>query len=130
LKDLPGTFTLVDIRPPEQFADYSLPDSRNADIADILSNQAYLTGAGPLIIVDRDGSLAMAVGGILSQETERRIKVLYGGLETYWRESRFGLIGTGKPSALPGTLTPGESSSPAVPDPSQPKKPKKKSAGC
>ena len=132
MKDLPGTFDLVDIRPPEQFADYSLPGSRNVDIADILANPAYLTGAGPLVIVDRDGSLAMAVGGILSQKTERQIKVLYGGVEDYWKESRFGPArsgGTSAPSATPAAPIPSPSV-PATPAPSQPKKPKKKSAGC
>ena len=132
MKDLPGTFDLVDIRPPEQFADYSLPGARNVDIADVLANPAYLTGAGPLVIVDRDGSLAMAVGGILSQKTERQIKVLYGGLTDYWKESLFGPAGSGgtsAPSATPATPIPSPSA-PSTPAPSQPEKPKKKSAGC
>jgi len=85
--DLPGTFQLADIRPPEHFADYSLPGSENVDIAELMDNPAYLTGAGPLVIVDRDGSLAMMVAGILSQKTQRSIKVLFGGLEAYWNEA-------------------------------------------
>ena len=52
-----------------------------------MDNPAWLTGAGPLVIVDRDGSLAMMVAGILSQKTERPIKVLYGGLQAYWAGS-------------------------------------------
>ncbi len=132
LKDLPGTFELVDIRPPDQFADYSLPGARNVDMADLLADPAFLTGAGPLILVDRDGSLAMAVGGILCQKTERTVKVLYGGLEAYWRESAFGLPGergmAPPPSApSPGTPPAAVPSPPATPEPS---KPKKKSAGC
>jgi len=67
-KDLPGTFDLVDIRPADQFKDYHIPGSRNADIAEVLNNPAYLTGVGPLILVDRDGSLAMQIAGILSQK--------------------------------------------------------------
>ncbi|NQT18451.1 MAG: MBL fold metallo-hydrolase [Planctomycetes bacterium] len=130
MKDLPGTFDLVDIRPPEQFADYSLPGSRNVDIADVLANPVYLTGAGPLVIVDRDGSLAMAVGGILSQKTERQIKVLYGGLEDYWKESRFGQAGSGESGAPRGTPATPSPSAPSSPAPSQPEQPKKKSAGC
>jgi hydroxyacylglutathione hydrolase len=85
--DLPGAFELVDVRPPAQFADFNVPGATNVDIVDLLSNPAFLTGTGPLIIVDRDGSLAMAVGGILSQKTQRSIKVLYGGVEAYWAES-------------------------------------------
>jgi glyoxylase-like metal-dependent hydrolase (beta-lactamase superfamily II)/rhodanese-related sulfurtransferase len=125
IKDLPGTFDLVDIRPPEQFSDYSLPGSRNADIAEVISNPAYLAGAGPLIIADRDGSLAMAAGGILSQKTERQIKVLHGGVEAYWHEFRFVPAGGSGRSAPPAA--------PAAPAPSQPapaQPPKKKSAGC
>jgi hydroxyacylglutathione hydrolase len=86
LLDLPGTFDLIDIRPPEAFAAYSLPGAVNVDVADILASPLYLKGSGPLILVDRDGSLAMAVGGALSQKTWRPIKVLYGGLEAYKKE--------------------------------------------
>ena len=89
-QDLPGTFQLVDVRTKEQFADYSLPEAENVDLAELLNNPAYLTGAGPLIVVDRDGSLAMMVAGILSQKTERPIKALHGGLSAYWSETAFG----------------------------------------
>jgi len=130
-KDLPGTFDLVDVRPAEQFADYHIPGSRNVDIAELLNNPAYLTGAGPLIIVDRDGSLAMQIAGILSQRTQRTVKALHGGLEAYWKDS--GWKETDKPVAAP--VQP----APAVPVPAAPteapktepsKAPKKKSAGC
>jgi rhodanese-related sulfurtransferase len=134
MKDLPGTFELVDIRPPEQFKDYSLPGSLNVHVADILSNPAWLTGAGPLIIVDRDGSLAMAVGGVLSQKTKRVIKVLYGGLEAFWRESSFGAPsgrGMGPPAGVVLPKQAPASPSPSAPSvPASPGKPKKKSAGC
>lgn len=127
-KDLPGTFDLVDIRPAEQFADYSIPGSRNADIADVLANPVHLTGAGPLILVDRDGSLAMQVAGILSQKTQRTVKALHGGLEAYWKGA--GPKDSGKPSATPAASTaPAKAppaATPAVPSTS----PKKKSAGC
>jgi rhodanese-related sulfurtransferase len=111
LMDLPGTFEIVDVRPAAQYADFSLPGSINADIADVIANPAYLNGTVPLIIVDRDGSLAMAVGGILSQRTQRSIRVLYGGLEAYWNDSA---------APLP----------PVAPAPAAPETPKKKSAGC
>lgn len=130
VKDLPGTFDLVDIRPPEQFADYSLPGSRNADIADVISNPAYLAGAGPLVIADRDGSLAMAAGGILSQKTERQIKVLHGGVEAYWREFRFPAAGGPVRSGAPAGAAPAAPATPAPPQPAPAQPPKKKSAGC
>jgi hydroxyacylglutathione hydrolase len=158
IQDLPGTFDLVDIRPATQFADFSIQGSRNVDIADALKDSSLLAGAGPLILVDRDGSLAMAVGGILSQKTQRVIKVLYGGLQAYWDETEKqtmmgqtqggGPLGPGAPTekgstspvlpaGQPATVPSGPSqgvlpAQPApeqqAPKPSQPAKPK--SAGC
>ncbi|MFH0725160.1 MAG: rhodanese-like domain-containing protein [Pseudomonadota bacterium] len=136
LMDLPGTFEIVDVRPPEQFRDFSLPGSINAHIADVITNPAYLNGLVSLIIVDRDGSMAMAVGGILSQKTQRPIKVLYGGLEAYWNDSVAPLapvapdsvpvVKPAAPAAAPATAP----AAPGAPAPASPEAPKKKSAGC
>lgn len=132
LVDLPGTYDLVDIRPAEQFADYSLPGARNVELADLIAEPAFLTGAGPLVIVDRDGSLAMAAGGILSQKTERPVKVLFGGLDAYWREAEMGgpvkavPLAPAPPAAAPHV----QPASPSQPTPQAPQAPKKKSAGC
>lgn len=129
LLDLPGTFDLVDIRPAAMFADYSIPGSVNVDIADLIGNPAYLTGAGPLIVVDRDGSLAMAVAGILSQKTQRPIKAVFGGLEAYWSQQGAPAVTPGFSPSLP--LPPALQSTPAPAAPAQaPQKPTKKSAGC
>jgi len=131
LLDLPGTFDLVDMRPPAMFAYYSLPGARNVDVADLMHNPVYRTGTGPRVIVDRDGSLAMAVGGILSQKTERAIKVLYGGLEAYWAESELKPAQTPTPLAVPPSSVPaGRGPSAPAPLPSTPIPTKKKSAGC
>jgi rhodanese-related sulfurtransferase/glyoxylase-like metal-dependent hydrolase (beta-lactamase superfamily II) len=128
-KDLPGTFDLVDIRPADQFKDYHIPGSRNADIAEVLNNPAYLTGAGPLILVDRDGSLAMQIAGILSQKTQRTIKALHGGLEAYWKDS--GWKDAAKAvAAPPSPALPAAPAKPDSPKAEPPKAPKKKSAGC
>jgi hydroxyacylglutathione hydrolase len=133
LMDLPGTFDLVDVRPSTQFADFNLPGSVNADIADVVANPAYLNGTVPLVLVDRDGSLAMAVGGILSQKTARPIKVLFGGLEAYWSESGApvppaGSVPAPAPAVRPSPVLP--VSPPPAPAPAAPQPPKKKSAGC
>ncbi|MBN2473617.1 MAG: MBL fold metallo-hydrolase [Pirellulales bacterium] len=136
MMDLPGTFQLVDIRPAEHFADYSLPGSENVDVAELLGNPAYLTGAGPLIIVSRDGSLAMMLGGILSQKTQRDIKVLYGGLEAYWSEAGPGAgappaAGVAAPAIAPGRPSRVPAGAPAgAPGAAPVGTPKKKSAGC
>lgn len=124
--DLPGTFELVDIRPAAQYADYSLPGSKNVDIADLIGNAAFLAGPVPLVIVDRDGTLAMAAGAIISQKTERPVKVLVGGLSQYWDESM-----SGRWNAAPGQERPPVPASSTAPAPAlSPGPQKKKSAGC
>jgi len=130
MMDLPGTFQIVDIRPAEMFGDYSLPSSQNVDIAELASDPSFLVGTIPLIIVDRDGSYAMALGGILSQKTQRPIKVLYEGLESYWMESDFGgvLMPTGASPQI-RTAPAGSSPQPVPPSGTQPVT-RKKSAGC
>jgi hydroxyacylglutathione hydrolase len=135
--DLPNSFELVDIRPPEAFTDYNLPGSRNADIVEVMKNPAYLSGSVPLILVDRDGSLAMAVGGILSQKTMRPIKVLYGGLEAYWTELELKgavretpISGAAPARVQPAPPAPSPGGPPATSTPPAPAPPKKKSAGC
>lgn len=143
--DLPGTFEIVDLRPSAGYADFSLPGSINASIADVVGNPTYLKGVVPLIIVDRDGSLAMAVGGILSQKTRRSIRVLYGGLEAYWSDSA-ALLPPVAPAQAPAPASAsasGDSVKPAasVPANARPAAPasapagretptKKQSAGC
>ena len=44
LMDLPGTFEIVDIRPPAPYADFSLPGSTNVRIADVVANPSYRNG--------------------------------------------------------------------------------------
>ena len=132
MMDLPDTFQIVDVRPPEHFADYALPGSENVDVADLIDNPAYLTGAGSLVVVCRDGSLAMMLAGILSQKTQRNIKALYGGLEAYWNEAGPGASGpvTGAAS-IPIPSSARSAAAPMLPRTvplSSPRK--KKSAGC
>ncbi len=133
--DLPGTYDLVDIRPAQMFADYSLPGAVNVEIADLISNPAWLTGAGPLIIVDRDGSLAMAVAGILSQKTQRPIKAVFGGLDAYWSQAQPGATpaapsAPAAPAVTSPRTTPSTTPAPAAPARPVPTPPTKKSAGC
>jgi len=84
--------------------------------------------------VDRDGSLSMAVGGILSQKTQRPIKALHGGLEAYWNDSAVPLppvtpVPASAPAVKPVAPAPSPAK-PAAPTPATPNAPKKKSAGC
>lgn len=147
--DMPGTFDVVDIRPAADYADFSLPGSRNVAAGDFVTNPTHLAGAGPLIVVDRDGSLAMAVAGALAGQTQREIKALQGGLEAYWEEAELKsavreivILGKGTPvsrrqpalaPALPQPRPTAVEQGPAVPQvPSSqaPQPPKRKSAGC
>jgi rhodanese-related sulfurtransferase len=130
--DLPDSFQLVDIRPAAQFADYHLPGSMNVAIGELIDNPAFLVGAGPLIVVDRDGSLAMMVAGILSQKTDRPVKVLYGGLRAYWNEAGPGAaVSPAAMPALPAASSGRAATAPAALTRQAPQtRPKKKSAGC
>jgi rhodanese-related sulfurtransferase len=125
IMDLPGTFELLDIRPADHFADFHLPTSVNVAVAETMANPKYLTGTGPLIIVDRDGSLAMMVAGILSQKTDRPIKALFGGLQAYWDQVGVGAAAAGTAApAIP--MAPASRLSPTAP----PQRKKRRSAGC
>ncbi len=85
IRDLPNTFEIVDIRPFEQVEDYNPTGARAVEIGDLIESQSWLAGTVPLVIVDRDGTLAMMAAGIISRRTGRPIKVLIGGIEEYWR---------------------------------------------
>ena len=133
LLDLPGTFEIVDIRPPAPYADFSLPGSTNVRIADVIANQSYRNGTVPLVIVDRDGSLAMAVGGILSQGTRRSIRVLHGGLEAYWNDAAVLLAPDPAPALAQAVKAPAAvpaAAKAAVAAPAARSTPTKKSTGC
>lgn len=133
LMDLPGTFEIVDIRPPAPYADFNLPGSTNARIADVIANPSYRSGSVPLVIVDRDGSLAIAVGGILSQGTRRSIRVLHGGLEAYWNDAAVLLPPDPGPALAQAVKAPAAvpaGAKAAVAAPAARSTPAKKSAGC
>ena len=86
IKDQPDFIEIIDIRPAGQFADYNIPGSSNIELKDLLRQGAGTQGK-VLILVDRDGTLSMIAAGILSAKSERKIKVLEGGLEKYWRKT-------------------------------------------
>lgn len=137
----PADLEIVDIRPPDQFADYALPGADNMTAAEALTDQALLAGRGPLVLVDRDGDKAWALGAMLMQKTRRHVAVLAGGMVAWWRARELGAVvrevpmpaGQGKaPAAKPadsGGAAPGQSESgqaapakpaaPATPAPGQ-----------
>ncbi len=145
IKDLPGTFEIVDVRPFEQVEDYNPVGAKQVDIADLIENLTWQGGDVPLVIVDRDGSLAMIAAGILSRKTRRPIKALLGGIEGYWRAAEMKFMrermlapGSSAPvSPAQNQLVPGQRNEPLpmppvkAPVPSAPTaKPVRKGAGC
>ncbi|MBN2526758.1 MAG: MBL fold metallo-hydrolase [Deltaproteobacteria bacterium] len=131
--DMPGSFEIVDIRPPQAFAEYNLPLSANIHYADLITDSHFVESRKPLVIVDRDGSLAMAAGGILSQKTNRRIMVLHGGLTDYWKKSMYGIGQSGTQSEIPVLDVKPASAPVQLPSEAplaRPKTKKKVSAGC
>ena len=148
LMDLPHSIELVDVRPSHQFADFHIEGSVNVEISELLSDGRWWESEAPLVIVCRDGYISMAAGGALSRHTDRQIKVLYGGVEAYWEESRrLQLSSHTKASPVPSTnssantLRHGSGSrqsvpvqnpamkNPAMKNPVQ-KKRRRRSAGC
>ncbi|PKL47750.1 MAG: MBL fold metallo-hydrolase [Candidatus Riflebacteria bacterium HGW-Riflebacteria-2] len=145
LKDLPGTFEVVDIRPAAQVLDYNPVGAVAVDLVDLLESPKWLAGDVPLVIVDRDGSLAMIVAGILSRKTRRPVKALLGGIEAYWQQIETGfirerIIESGKTVGAPdhGSAKPDfPAAVPVIKEPMTPKsspqsspKPVRKGAGC
>ena len=131
-KPEPG-LEIVDIRPAAAFAEYSVPGAQNADPATLLADPAYLSGTGPLVLVDTDGSTAMALGGVLSQRPGRPVLVLKGGLAAWWAERELGQVVRETPltAAPPSMGAPASPAAPGDPGPSQaPQPPATKNAGC
>ncbi|HNV68331.1 MAG TPA: rhodanese-like domain-containing protein [Candidatus Ozemobacteraceae bacterium] len=140
--DLPGTFEIIDLRPAAAIADYNPLQARPVDVAAALSDPSLLVGDIPLIITDRDGSLAMMIAGILSQKTKRPIKALHGGMESWWTDNEKQRLltpsstGTTAPTGVAPRISPPivapitTPAAPSSPAPAQPAPKKKKSAGC
>jgi rhodanese-related sulfurtransferase len=142
LMDLPETIEVVDIRPPWQFEEYHLTDSKNLSIQELMTNPAYLADKRPLVIVCRDGSLSAAVGGALVQKSSRPIRYLSGGVMRYYDEimrpqgilsDRTPSGGPSRPSKVPGVSGQEHKALeriPSAPVAPQPPTKKKPSAGC
>ena len=81
----PSGLEVVDIRPSDEYADYALPGSLNLDPAAVLADETLLAGSGPLLFVDKDGTLAFAVAGRIAAKTSRPVMALEGGLAAWWK---------------------------------------------
>ena len=146
----PAGLEIVDIRPQAEFADYALPASLNLDAAAVLADDSFASGSGPLLLVDKNGTQAFAVAGVLAQKTSRPVLVLTGGLAAWWAAQEKGmavkevpLADQPSPAAAPastpagpaGPATPTQPAAPQTPAPGSPENPAPqppaaKSAGC
>jgi rhodanese-related sulfurtransferase/glyoxylase-like metal-dependent hydrolase (beta-lactamase superfamily II) len=86
-KDLPGTLEIIDVRPTDQYKSYNPLKAISVAIPELLESDKFLAGQVPLVVTDRDGTVALMVAAILSRRTRRPIKVLRGGIEEVWRET-------------------------------------------
>jgi len=143
----PAGLEIVDIRPAAEYADYSLPGSINLDPAAVLADETLLTGSGPLLIVDKDGTGAFAVAGMLAAKAKRPVLAVSGGMKALWAERELGMavkevpLAPASPASAPGSapaVSPQSPQAPAAPAlPSQPATPTPapvppalKDAGC
>ncbi len=145
LMDLPGTVEIVDIRPAWQFAEFSIPGSANVSVEQLLLSPVSPAPADarPLVIVSRDGYVAAAAGGVLSQRSGRSIRYLVGGAQQYYDQVMRPAGIMSEKSPLPAVSPPPAAPKPgapaAAPPPAAPPSPPaasppvaapKKSAGC
>ncbi|KAF0235108.1 MAG: beta-lactamase domain-containing [Desulfovibrionaceae bacterium] len=149
----PAGLEIVDIRPQAEFADYALPASLNLDAAAVLADDSFASGNGPLLLVDKNGTQAFAVAGVLAQKTSRPVLVLTGGLAAWWAAQEKGMAvkevpladqptPASAPASTPagpagpaGPATPAQPATPQTPAPASPENPAPqppaaKSAGC
>lgn len=123
----PAGLEIVDIRPQGDFADYALPGSINIEASAVLGDESFLSATGPLLLVDKDGTTAMAVAGALAQKTARPVLVLRGGLAGWWEAREVGLAvkevplnqaaPSSAPAPAPAPAAPAKQAPPAQPAP-------------
>ena len=78
--------TIVDIRPPEEFAKGSLPNARNLPADKVKDRAGELKKDKPLIVICANGSAAGKVAAQLRSSGFSDVFVLNGGLAA-WREA-------------------------------------------
>ncbi|MBI4806763.1 MAG: rhodanese-like domain-containing protein [Desulfovibrio sp.] len=136
----PAGFEIVDIRSHLEIADYALPGSIGLEPEAALADESLQSGDGPILLVDKDGTKAFAVAGVLSQRSSRQVLVLKGGITAWWEAKEKGLavketpLGNAPAPAFAPEQEKAPASSPApgapAPAPQAPQPPASKSAGC
>jgi rhodanese-related sulfurtransferase len=107
---------VIDVRPAWQFTDWHIAGAVNVQVEQFEQHVRSLPVTAKVVLVDRDGDQAMALGGfLLARLPERSVSVLSGGLQRYYREVVLAR------AATPTGSTPMPSTMPVA---------KKRSAGC
>jgi rhodanese-related sulfurtransferase len=104
LMDQPDTYVVFDVRPTWQFDEYHVPGARHAGLDEIADRIRELDPALRPVIVDRDGTVAFAVGGAVLErlgKAQRSIRVLAGGTARFWRDVELAPRGMGGPGETP-----------------------------
>jgi hydroxyacylglutathione hydrolase len=124
LAEQPGAYAVIDVRPAWQFAEWHVPGATNVALDAVAAHVDALPAHVRVVLVDRDGTNAFAVGGALGTDPARRsLRALLGGVQAYYRAHAFGRGGA--MSAAPPAATPAPTAPPAAARTAA-----KRSAGC
>ena len=124
MKDRPGEVVVWDLRPASAYQEFHLPGSVSMADKSLAETATALPASVRIVLVDRDATVAWAVGGaLLAQRPDLalRVRVLAGGLS--------GLVqmqdheGRPSPTATPPSPSGASPAAPVIPT-------KKRSAGC
>ena len=129
LLDQPDAYTLIDLRPAWQFAEWALPGAINVAPDAVAAHLRTVPAATRVVLLDRDGSLAFAVGGALLASTPQRLlRVLHGGLQAWHQAAVVDQPTSAGPAPAAASIATPSTSTNTSPAP----KPaaKKRSAGC
>ncbi len=130
LLDQPRTYAVVDVRPAWQYREYHVPGAVNVDPDELLAHVKSLPRSARVVLVDRDGTLAWAIGGAVSAALgpeSRLLRVVAGGTARFWREVE--VVGHARRAAQGAPAMPAAAPSPAAASAAKPET-KKRSAGC
>lgn len=127
LAEQPASYAVIDVRPPAQFAEWTIAGAKNVEPDALASHLDTLAADLRVVLVDRDGSHAFAIAGaLMAKQPARVLRVLHGGLQRYHRETVFGNM----PAATARAPMPAAPTEPAAPSAPTAPAAKKRSAGC
>lgn len=139
LMDQPQLYRVIDIRPAWQFDEYHIAGALNVAPEAVESFVIGLPRGVRPVLVDRDGTTAFSIAGLLQAGAageQRSLRALIGGTAAYFREVELGenaMRGEGVSAGSPpsaGASAPATAPVPAAPAPTPQPKKKRRSAGC